>query len=680
VTVSAAEFFAGIHGSGLLPGYLPIFTLPTARTSWVNAGDWQAAEDVAVHAAADGQDVYFGVALQDRDAAIQAATNGRPPEPEKVRGGNATALLLPAVHAEIDCISPGKPSGVPTIDEALEELRALPLVPSIINFSGWGLHPYWTLREAADLTDAGTREEAARTLLGWQAFLRKRWAECGWSLDKTHTLDRILRVPGTTNRKYGQARAVRVDLFEPDRRLNLSDFEPFLILHAPKDSTPGENWQALNPIAAEAVAAVEFDVAVRAMKNGTSRHGSALSFACQLRDGRVPREITEERMHALLRVAHSLPGREIPDHEFQKTVRDAYEAEPRSPSDRAKKAKETAEPNPPEAAGTDTGRAVPIIRLCDALLEERPEPEWTIPGLLPKGGIGGLSGHGGVGKTTFLRQIAFEVAKGLPVLDTFPALSPAPVLLLTVEGSVDFNLGRFRTYLRNASLNTDDVDLFMNWDAYRPGLDGLRAYVESCKAELVILDTGRRFTSDMDENSSKEVFEKLIRPLDMLRLETGASLIFTQHLRKPAPGAPTDRHSIRGSTAFTDDVDASLILVAPEKGSPIRLLQFEKLRFGADRPPLSLVYHDDRALFRVETESDAKRHEDRRFDQKAGDVLGVLTPNWISVRDVAGLAHIRFEIAVAVLARLASEKGPVDHRTAKSSAGRLRDEYRKRAS
>ena len=46
-------------------------------------------------------------------------------------------------------------------------------------------------------------------------------------------------------------------------------------------------------------------------------------------------------------------------------------------------------------------------------------------------------------------------------------------------------------------------------------------------------------------------------------------------------------------------------------------------------------------------------------------------------RDVAGTAHIRFEVALKVLKRLATEGQGVEKRTVKTTAGRTRDEYRK---
>ncbi len=410
--ISALAFFEALYGEAPQIGQLAIWALPSEETSWIPAGDWAGAVTATSRFVERGENVYFGVALQDLEARLRIGSNGRPCDPTRVRGTNDTALVLPALHAEIDCISPGKPSGVPSLDEALDALRELPLRPSILTFSGWGVHAYWLLREPADLTDAGQREVASRSLVGWQAFIRGRWHEYSWGLDKTSELARVLRVPGTVNLKYEQRRPVRIDLFEPSVRYNLCDFEPYLLV--PERKAPiVETWTPLDPIKGEAVAAVEFEVAVRAMRRGDGRHASALNFACQLRDARVPREIASERSAALLRVARSLPGRPIPDDEFQKAVIDAYKATPRTPSERSKEATAKAErdvPNRDRPLLHSLADVLALIRPRDPIPTGLPWLDQNTGGGLAEGESAVIGGAPGALKTTVACQVAANMA------------------------------------------------------------------------------------------------------------------------------------------------------------------------------------------------------------------------------------------------------------------------------
>jgi putative DNA primase/helicase len=54
----------------------------------------------------------------------------------------------------------------------------------------------------------------------------------GWSMDGTADLCRLLRLPGTYNRKQAEPITVRYEVIEEGRRYNPSDFEEFLEIEA----------------------------------------------------------------------------------------------------------------------------------------------------------------------------------------------------------------------------------------------------------------------------------------------------------------------------------------------------------------------------------------------------------------------------------------------------------------
>ncbi len=107
--------------------------------------------------------------------------------------------------------------------EARSRLCAFPPAPSFLVRSGHGLHGYWILRESAEPGELSSLSKNLGRALGG---------------DHTHDAARILRLPGTFNRKNPeQPILVEFEVFEPDRRYNPSDLLEAVDLagsHAPQ--------------------------------------------------------------------------------------------------------------------------------------------------------------------------------------------------------------------------------------------------------------------------------------------------------------------------------------------------------------------------------------------------------------------------------------------------------------
>lgn len=123
-------------------------------------------------------------------------------------GTLANCLHLPALFVDADF----KLSTEATVRE---RLAAFPLTPSLVVMSGGGLQVYWLLREPAEVQ---TEAERLRDVLRRLAASLDADIVAGESA-------RVLRVPGTLNRKYEPPRRVMLESFDPDRRYNLSDFD-----------------------------------------------------------------------------------------------------------------------------------------------------------------------------------------------------------------------------------------------------------------------------------------------------------------------------------------------------------------------------------------------------------------------------------------------------------------------
>ena len=168
-------------------------------------------------------------------------------QPGKGRGTAADVAYLPALWADLDVAGPGHSPPAdglplpPTRADALDAVATLP-PPSVVIDSGGGLQAWWILAEPLAIDD-GNRAEVAEVVAGWGRALVAAGAAKGWHVDDVSDLARILRPPGTVNRKPGRPPApvfiVRgegcADLYD------LADLTPHLVAAppAPERSTDG---------------------------------------------------------------------------------------------------------------------------------------------------------------------------------------------------------------------------------------------------------------------------------------------------------------------------------------------------------------------------------------------------------------------------------------------------------
>lgn len=135
------------------------------------------------------------------------------------RGGAETTVALGAVWVDLDIGTEGHAGHnyPPTLEAALDCLaRTIEQQPSLIIFSGGGVHLWWLLDEVLEFESDDDRRKAATIVARFQARIREAWAEKGWHLDSTQDLARVLRPPQSLNHKYTPARLVRATAIRPD--------------------------------------------------------------------------------------------------------------------------------------------------------------------------------------------------------------------------------------------------------------------------------------------------------------------------------------------------------------------------------------------------------------------------------------------------------------------------------
>lgn len=191
--------------------------------------DWCETVDEAVYAVKrrkPNRDVYFGVCLQDKEQAVALAREKDEKFPESTRGKKASTRVLPALWLDLD-VATGThkaPNLPPSNKDAMELLEGIPVKPSMVVTSGGGLHVYWILKEPWELSDDNERELAENTLLRLQWSVIQAADAKDWKVDRTADLPRVMRVPGSFNRK---AQPIKCEIAKHDqrRRYNPADFD-----------------------------------------------------------------------------------------------------------------------------------------------------------------------------------------------------------------------------------------------------------------------------------------------------------------------------------------------------------------------------------------------------------------------------------------------------------------------
>ena len=199
------------------PGHIVLWTLPDKRSSWFLAKEMDKAAEEASELA-QSKNVYFGIGLQKEDLG------------PKKRGKEESVSAIPGLWIDMDVKGPAhkEPNLPSTKEEALTLLQEFPLPPTVIIDSGNGLQVWYLFKELWVLENEEERTRAEDLSHRFSSTIRARAKEHGWNLDNTSDLARVLRPPGTWNRKLDPVPVCLIKQNEANR-YNPSDFEDYLI-------------------------------------------------------------------------------------------------------------------------------------------------------------------------------------------------------------------------------------------------------------------------------------------------------------------------------------------------------------------------------------------------------------------------------------------------------------------
>lgn len=155
------------------------------------------------------------------------------------RLASAHSAGIPGLWADIDVNGgpDGKTGAAESVEQALELAHAI-VPPTIVVGSGYGVQAWWLLEDGPWVFGStDERDQAATVTAAWTRLLRARAQADGFTIDSTHDLARLMRVPGTENAKGRQAG------YQP---------QPVVIL---EEDGPRHTWETLARLASQAPAA-----------------------------------------------------------------------------------------------------------------------------------------------------------------------------------------------------------------------------------------------------------------------------------------------------------------------------------------------------------------------------------------------------------------------------------------
>ena len=186
--MDAGQFLRELWGDPP-PGHVLVWMLPQKRSTWYFKLDGVAAQ---LEGYAD-RDIYTGVGIAAPDAKLTSAT----------RVTSANVAGIPGLWADIDVAGLGhkKPNLPETVEEAQEVLKELSHAPTILVHSGHGLQAWWLFSSPWMFQSEEERYQAQALARWWHGKLAALFEERGWTVDATHDLARVMRLPGTYNNK-----------------------------------------------------------------------------------------------------------------------------------------------------------------------------------------------------------------------------------------------------------------------------------------------------------------------------------------------------------------------------------------------------------------------------------------------------------------------------------------------
>jgi len=300
------------------------------------------------------------------------------------------------------------------------------------------------------------------------------------------------------------------------------------------------------------------------------------------------------------------------------------------------------------------------------------EPEWEVPGLVPKSFVTLIMGDGGVGKGQLWSDWAGRITTGRHMPNTpddEPAPAPGNVLLVTSEDDPNMSTA-WRLRAAGADLSrvydmTDDFEI--------PGsLDMLSAKIDEIgNVRLVVIDpladnlgTVPNSKRQISLTSGNVTLRKYVmRPLEKLARSKGIALVVIHHTVKSGRMA--------GSKGISDAARMVLRITRPDETQPLRLIMVEKTNIASGTDVVGYTITGqwpDVHVSYVDAPADDKRGPERELStaEKILDLLADpskygLAPGAVETQAIAtklGIAYGTVRVAITRLSKAGAIESP----------------------
>lgn len=552
-------------------GYLTLFSLD--RTTGEQHVDWAPIEDAHKLALLAEQRsetccVWFGVATR------------REPLGHR-RGGAEDCLCISALWADLDVEGPNHKGGhrlPPTMEAARKILDDFPLPPSAVIKSGGGLQPWWFLAEPIGV------DEARGILRLWGATWAELGRRRGWHVDNVFDVARVMRLPGTVNRKTEPVAVTGKVCWT--RRYNLSDFEPHMIEPpAPPEpelgripyigpERPGDAFNAVRR-GGDVLGAAGFVLRRKVAstgeehwtrpgkdpKDGTSAtvypdgHTTLWSDSILERWPQVAlrRPYDPFGLYAVLFCAGDFRSAR------EALAAQGYGTQARAADDLSTWVKLSADGE--VSVPIDDGLGIQPIDWPGFWAKEHTTEEWLIEPVVPAGRQVAVWATHKTGKSLITLEMVAAAATGRSCFGA-PAADPIDVVYLDYEMTEDDLRERLEDLGYGPEVDMDRLHYYLL--PALPALDTaagaamLLAIIDRHQARLLVIDTMSRVVSG--EENSADTYRAFYRLTGLQLKARGVAVLRLDH------GGKVAEQGQRGSSAKGDDVDLVWHLKATENG------------------------------------------------------------------------------------------------------------------
>jgi RecA-family ATPase len=208
-----------------------------------------------------------------------------------------------------------------------------------------------------------------------------------------------------------------------------------------------------------------------------------------------------------------------------------------------------------------------LYRASEMFDKAMPKTQWLIDERIPYGSLSALVGESGVGKSTFLRQLAIAIASGKNSFLNFK-LNPKfkKVLYISTEDGYTFTHAALMKQLHMTPDRFDDKGILKEKDDclnnifflfdHEQIIDKLRHILKEEDFDLIIVDAySDIFLGDMNQSNQVRTF---LSYYTKLASEYGIAILFMHHFGKGMKS--NDKHKILGSAGFEQKMRSVLSL------------------------------------------------------------------------------------------------------------------------